>query len=351
MARALRDRLVPGGLLVVCRTEARPDGDVNLATVLRKAEGSLEIVARLNGGSDVEDLLAQEHGRDRLDLTSVVLPVLNGEPHLAEQLTALGRQTYDGPWELVVVDNGCTDRSLEIVDHFRRALPPIVLVDARRHQGLGRARNAGAAAARGELLAYCDADDVVAPDWLEALVRGAGHADVVGGACRHDLNDEVQCAWEGNGGSAALGEPYKFLSYPAGGNCAVWADVAREVHWDESFAFGASDIEFGWRAQLAGFQFAFEPRAVIQQRFRGSPAAVGRRAFRGGIAEPLLYRRFRDHGMPRSNVLRALLAWCGLAATAGRLARGAEGRGKWLRTVGTRAGRVCGSVRHRTLYL
>jgi hypothetical protein len=173
----------------------------------------------------------------------------------------------------------------------------------------------------------------------------------VGGACRHDLNNEVQHAWEGNGRSAALGEPYGFLSYPAGGNCAVWADVAREVRWDESFAFGASDIEFGWRAQLAGFHVAFEPRAVIQQRFRSNPAAVGRRRFRGAIAEPLLYRRFRAHGMPRSNVLRGLLAWCWLAATAGRLARGAEGRGKWLRTAGTRAGRVFGSVRYRTLYL
>jgi len=351
MAYNLRDRLAPGGVLIVCRTERAADGDVNRATVLRKVEGSLEVVARLNGGSDVEDLLLlQEERRDPPALTSVVLPVRNGEAHLAEQLAALADQTYAGPWELVVVD-GSTDRSREIVYRFSDALPRLVLVDARRRPGLGRARNAGAAAARGELLANCDADDVVAPDWLEALVAAAAHADVVGGACRYDINTEAQRAWEECERPPPLRGAYDFLPYPSGGNCAVWAEVARELRWDESFAFGASDIEFGWRAQLAGFRLAFEPRAVIQRRFRTSPAAVGRRHFRGATAEPLLYRRFRARGMPRSNLLRAILAWCWLAATAGRLVSGVEERGKWLRAAGTRSGRVCGSVRHRSLYL
>src|SRR2546423_4076722 len=247
--------------------------------------------------------------RESPALTSVVLPIHNGEAHLADQLAALAGQGYRGAWELVVVDNGCIDRSIEIVEGFRDQLPSLLVLDARRPRGLGRARNAGAAAARGQLLAYCDADDIVSPDWLEALADCAASADVVGGACRYEVNSDVQLAWEEPRAMTSLRNSYRFLPYAPGGNCAVWADVAREVGWDESFAFGASDIEFGWRAQLAGFRVAFEPRAAIQQRFRGSPGVLARRHFRGGLSEPHLYRRFRAHGMRRSSLIRAVLAW------------------------------------------
>jgi glycosyltransferase involved in cell wall biosynthesis len=289
--------------------------------------------------------------RERPALISVVLPIRNGEAHLAEQLTALAGQTYRGAWELVVVDNGCTDRSIEIVQRFRDRLPSLVLADARRGRGLGRARNAGAAAASGELLAYCDADDVVAPDWLGALAEGAALTDMVGGSCRYEVNSDAQLAWERPGPMTSLLDAYGFLPYPPGGNCAIWADVVREIGWDESFEFGASDIEFGWRAQLAGFRIAFEPRAVIQRRFRDRPAAVARQHFRSAMSEPYLHRRFRGHGMARSDLRRALLSWCRLGLTAVRLVTSREGRGSWLRDAAVRSGRICGSVRYRNLYL
>ena len=288
---------------------------------------------------------------ERPALISVVLPIRDGEAHVAEQLAALAAQTYDGAWELVVVDNGCRDRSIEIVESFRDRFPSLVLVDARHQRGVGRARNAGAAAARGELLACCDADDVVASGWLEALAEGAGSADIVGGSCRYEVNSDVQLAWERPGPMTSVIEGYGFLPYPSGGNCATWADVARKIGWDETFVYGASDIEFGWRAQLAGFRVAFEPRAVIQKRFRDRPAAVARQHFRSAMSEPHLYRRYRAHGMPRSNLLRALLSWCWLGLTAVSLVTTPQRRGSWLRRAAVRSGRICGSVRWRSLYL
>ena len=102
----------------------------------------------------------------------------------------------------------------------------------------------------------------------------------------------------------ALDSDYDFLSYAPGGNCAIWTDVARSIRWDESFAFGASDIEFGWRAQLAGYGLAFAPRAVMRIRYRASGRALMRQYFRSGTAEPYLYRRFRGRGMRRSSLSR-----------------------------------------------
>jgi glycosyltransferase involved in cell wall biosynthesis len=286
------------------------------------------------------------------ELISVVIPIRNAEEHIAGQLEAISRQTYGGPYEVVAVDNGCSDRSLAIVEQFRDRLPALLVVKARERRGLGRARNAGAAAARGTLLAYCDADDMVEAEWLAALANAAQRADIVGGRVLYDqLNSELQLAWERPQPMTTLRSGYAFLPYPSGGNCAIWADVAREVGWDESFAFGASDIEFGWRAQLAGFRVGFTPDAVIQRRFRNRPAAVARQHFRYGAAEPYLFRRFRDHGMPASDRREALEYWQWLLRNAVRDLRGADRQGNWLRLAAARTGRVYGSLRWRVLYL
>jgi glycosyltransferase involved in cell wall biosynthesis len=285
------------------------------------------------------------------ELISVVVPVRNCERHVGEQMAALTGQTYRGPWELLVVDNGCTDRSIEIVESWRDRLPALEVVDARDRRGLNRARNAGVAAARGDFVAFCDADDVVAPAWLAAFADGARRAQIVGGEIElAELNDRVSQAWE-------LAEPLGGLPlsgpvpYPPGGNCGIWTAVAREIGWDESFGYGASDMEFGWRAQLAGFRAEFVPEAVIRLRYRRTLSALVRQHFRYGVSEPHLFRRFRGHGMPRSSTAEALAAWRWIARHSYRLAGDRAGRGHWLRVTAMRCGRLCGSARWRVLYL
>src|SRR4051795_6655976 len=114
-------------------------------------------------------------------LISVVIPVLDGEAHVGDQLAALAGQTYRGDWELVVADNGCSDRTIEIVQGWGPRLPSLTIADATTRRGLNHARNAGASAARGDFLVFCDADDVAGPGWLEAMARAASDADIVGG--------------------------------------------------------------------------------------------------------------------------------------------------------------------------
>lgn len=97
-------------------------------------------------------------------LISVIIPAHNEEQYLSSTLERLARQTYRY-YEVIVVANGCTDRTEEMARNQCDRL--IVLED----RCLGRARNIGGTKARGDLLVFLDADTLLEPDALEKIAR------------------------------------------------------------------------------------------------------------------------------------------------------------------------------------
>lgn len=112
-------------------------------------------------------------------LVSVLVPVLNVAGLLPRCLDSLLGQTHR-PLEIIVVNDGSTDASPEVIDRFA-ALHPEIRAIHQEHRGLGPARNAALALAGGEYVAMVDADDWVEPGFLADSVRLAGEtaADVV----------------------------------------------------------------------------------------------------------------------------------------------------------------------------
>jgi glycosyltransferase involved in cell wall biosynthesis len=98
-------------------------------------------------------------------LVSVVMPVYDGARYVGEAIDNVLAQSY-GPLELIVVDDGSTDDSAPMVRRFGASVRLI----ARDHEGCASARNHGATAAKGEYLAFCDADDRLPSDRLERLL-------------------------------------------------------------------------------------------------------------------------------------------------------------------------------------
>jgi peptidoglycan/xylan/chitin deacetylase (PgdA/CDA1 family) len=94
---------------------------------------------------------------------SVVIPALNEEYYISSCLEALGNQTYSGEYEVVVVDNGSTDRTAEIAERMGAR------VVREPQRGIARALIKGCAAAQGEILCFTDADTIVPRDWLARL--------------------------------------------------------------------------------------------------------------------------------------------------------------------------------------
>jgi glycosyltransferase involved in cell wall biosynthesis len=287
-----------------------------------------------------------------LRLVSVVVAVRNEEAHLPAQLEALAGQTYRQPWELIVVDNGSTDGSRGVVERWAPQLPPLTVVDASGRRGLSYAKNLGIVWAQGDLLAFCDADDVVSPGWLLALVEAALDGDVVAGRFDYrTLNDARRRAWRPEQERDGLPVGLGFLPYAPGGNCAVWAAVALELGWNEAFAFGGDDQDFSWRAQLAGYRLVYARDALVQLRFRTGLGELARQWFAYGRAGSVLFDSFHAAGMPRTRPKEALRTWRWLLRRSPDLVRSSQRRGNWVRLASLRAGRVAGSLRVRKLFL
>jgi len=319
-------------------------------TAAHSSAGMLELYARVSGRPiDRGAARATAFPRPPPRLVSVVVPVLNEVADLPEQLAGLAAQTYCGPWELIVCDNGSDDGTVELAASWRSRLPQLRTVDASDRRGLNHARNVGVAHARGDFVAFCDGDDVVDAAWLAALVAAAPVADIVGGAV------PVRSL----GGPNPQPKPvpdrlptkHDFLLGVSGGNCGVWRDVATALGWDERFLFGGSDIEFSWRAQLGGYRIAYAPEAVVDARAPDDLGALARQWYRYGESGATLFLVFRHCGMARSRTVEAVRVWAWLLLHLGDLSKLPDARREWVRVASYRVGRLAGSIRERTRFL
>ena len=94
---------------------------------------------------------------------SVIIPLYNKEPYVRRALSSIRAQTFED-FEVIVVDDGSTDEGARAVESFDDARVRLV---HQQNAGPGAARNRGIAEARGELLAFLDADDEWTPTYLE----------------------------------------------------------------------------------------------------------------------------------------------------------------------------------------
>ncbi len=130
---------------------------------------------------------------------SVILPCFNGAKTIAVQLEALVQQCWSEPWELVVVNNGSTDNSMQIVESYRDRLPNLRIVNAHvppaPRLGVSHSYNVGVQAAKGDAVAFCEADDEVAPDWLATVGTALDRYDFVSGALGYELFLSSTACW------------------------------------------------------------------------------------------------------------------------------------------------------------
>ena len=110
------------------------------------------------------------------ELVSIIVPVYNGEATLAACLESIRAQSWEA-LEVLMVDDGSTDRSREIARRFAEKDARFRALDV-PHGGPSSARNAGIRAAKGELLTFVDADDLIEREYIASMVTAMGDSEL-----------------------------------------------------------------------------------------------------------------------------------------------------------------------------
>jgi glycosyltransferase involved in cell wall biosynthesis len=284
---------------------------------------------------------------------SVVIPAYNEAASIGAQLDALRAQSWDGSWEIVVVDNRSTDATPEIVEGYARRDARVRLVGAPERAGLNFARNAGVAASRGRSFALCDADDLVAAGWLTAMGDALRSHEVVTGPLELDrLNPPWLAASRGRGDERGLPTFQGLFPTVHGNNMGMRRARFEEVgRFDlDDRVIGVDDVELSLRIAQHGLAVHFAPDAIVHYRYRDEPRALWRQGRTYGRARPFLVRRLREQGLPAPHRVAGWRSWLWLGVHRPDL-RTHEGRAGWVWVAANRVGQLEGSARYRSLYL
>ncbi|MBD2463756.1 glycosyltransferase [Oscillatoria sp. FACHB-1407] len=284
---------------------------------------------------------------------SVIIACFNAAQTIGVQLEALALQTWCEPWEIIVADNGSTDDSRAVVEQFKCRLPNLKLIDASKVRGVAHARNVAVSIAQGESLAFCDADDEVAPGWVAAMGEALATYDFV--ACRREyakLNEpwllKVRSLNQQNGVQTYRYPP--FLPHASSSALGVKRTLFQSIGgFDESMQC-LSDTDFCWRLQLAGTKLEFVPNAVVHYRFRPNTWKICTQARKYGKYNVFLYEKYRSKGMPKLTLKMGLAGWWQLLRGAPKLLNSSE-RVRWLRDLSWRIGRLEGCLKYKLIAL
>jgi len=204
-------------------------------------------------------------------LVSIVIPAFNAEAYLGEALESAIAQTYSR-WEaIVVVDSGCRDRTLEVAKSYAAKDARIAVIEG-PHERMGASRNRGIAAAKGDFVAFLDADNLFAPQKLEKQMDVFARDPACGisyGRIEHFYNDKPSVRYRNRNAEPIEGDPFKSLLWRNSIN--LLTVVIRKQILDEFGAFRgewpALDEQYLWITLARhGARFVFLDAVVGLER-------------------------------------------------------------------------------------
>jgi glycosyltransferase involved in cell wall biosynthesis len=284
---------------------------------------------------------------------SVIVPCYNAAETISVQLEALANQQWSEPWEIIIANNGSTDDSMAIVERYRQRLPNLRIIDASARRGAAYASNVGAEAAKGEAIAFCDADDEAAPGWVAAIGAALSKYDFVASRFETEKLNAPMFSRK-----HIQEERLMIASYPPylphAGGCGL--GVKRLLHqkiggFDESLLY-LYETDFCFRLQLAQVRLYFVPEAVVHIRYRNSWLGMYRQS--RGYSEyklPLIKKHLALGAAKLSwmQLLRSwLYAWKELTKYLFQIRRKSDVT-KFVWQLGWCVGRVKGCIKHRVL--
>jgi glycosyltransferase involved in cell wall biosynthesis len=207
-------------------------------------------------------------------LISVILPVYNAERYVGQAIESILGQTL-GDFELIVIDDGSTDASSDVIKRYAAQDRRIVSV-SRENRGLVATLNAGIDLARGQWIARIDADDIALPNRFErqlAHLRQTG-ADPCGGAVQ--FFGDRKAVWRYPISHEEC-EAQLLLSVPFAHPTVIGRkELFATLRYDPAFET-SEDYDLWQRAWAAGYRMVNVPDVVLRYRVHGGQVSVVKR--------------------------------------------------------------------------
>jgi len=221
---------------------------------------------------------------------SIIIITRNSASHLPHCLDCLRVQTFKN-FEIVVVDNGSNDGSVDLLDSQYLNLN-LKTTQLEKNLGFAAANNIGARLARGEWLILLNADAFPEPNWLENLIAASkAHPKFASFSSRQiQANDPELLDGAGDAYHISGLAWRRYIGYPAKNYgqesvelfspCAAAAMYLRKAFldvdgFDEDFFSYFEDVDLGFRLQLRGYRCLYVPDAVV---YHIGSATFGRRS-------------------------------------------------------------------------
>lgn len=195
---------------------------------------------------------------------TIIIPVLNGESIIGKCLRAIEKQTYKGKIQTVVINDGSTDNTSQVVQQFSG----VKLIE-QENRGRAAARNRGISESTGDIIVFTDSDCIPDTHWLEKLIerllekenRGviSGSITIPEDANLWQLIDHQ--AWAHSTGPEDPAGPTLFGSTA---NMCIFRQVFNQVDGFDNKLLGSEDSDLTLRVHKAGYENFFDPSAMIE---------------------------------------------------------------------------------------
>lgn len=169
---------------------------------------------------------------------SVIIPVYNAEPFLERCLISILNQDFDEEYEVIAVNDGSIDKSLEILENFSENHDKLRVI-SQKNAGVSAARNKGISSARGEYIAFIDSDDFVEKNFLSALYNAAKRSNADIAMCGYkNVNAantlRIGCVFKHRAGVFSSEKMLKSLLFDIFTRSYVWNKLYRRALFTEN---------------------------------------------------------------------------------------------------------------------
>lgn len=228
---------------------------------------------------------------------SIIVPVFNGERFVRLCMESINRINYPKDrFELIMVDNGSSDKTVETIRHFQKNLGIDVKLYVEKRKGAYMARNLGIRNAKGEIVVFTDADCIVDENWLTNIV-GYFSEKSIGAVAGEILPKRGNSIVERYAISVEMWSQKALfnarrLPFAQTGNVAYRKDVFSKIGYFAEI-FSGGDADYSWRMLLeTDYKIIYASDAIVIHDHKIDMKGLFRQTFRYGSGYIYLQNKY-----------------------------------------------------------